>query len=454
MYDLIVMFVNWVVTTLKRIWHNDKVAFMTGIAMVLVNQIVNEEWYLDTIRRIENLIVAGYFVSLHFAAKRGEKIRLIESFMRARESVTTKKDEPEPEPEPVSIPETLDPAPAPPAPAPAPETGPVIPEPIKKLKPEKVIRFVGTFLSEEEKKQASFVDLADAERALKERIIGQDHAIETIVMTLKRITAGLKTKKDKPEGVILFTGPTGTGKTELVKQIAEILRRPLVRFDMPNYSTQAGVWELIGSPPGYVGSDKPGRLTGAISENPNAILLLDEIEKAHKDIWLPFLRVLDEGQMRDQSMGFTANFRNVLIFMTSNLLQFESGELPQDQLRAKIAETGYFRPEVLNRIDVIVQFKRFDKETMKMIAMQNIERYLDSFLTNNKLQWDVGINANVIDYIMEKIDTKYGVRDLHRVIETDIGNALADFYVQNHSSNMTIDISIQDGKVIITKGGE
>lgn len=310
-------------------------------------------------------------------------------------------------------------------PADAPKAKPEMPKAVKKG-----VSFIGEFLSKEGKQSEDVLDIAHIEATVKAKIKGQDHAIDTIVNTLKRVAAGIRTKPESPLSVFLFVGPTGTGKTEIVKQISEATGRPMVRFDMPNYSTEAGIWELIGSPPGYVGSDKSGRLTGEIQANPNAVLLLDEIEKAHPKMWDPFLRVLDEGKLRDQSKGFTANFKNVLIFLTSNLMAFEEWTEDETALRNKLLNEGYFRPELINRIDRIVMFKQFTKEILSGIVANMVIGFAERFAASNKIEADIKIDRNLIEHVIKNVDLKFGVRDAERFVEKHVGDAVAEAYLK------------------------
>ncbi|MCH1927199.1 AAA family ATPase, partial [Shewanella sp. C31] len=182
------------------------------------------------------------------------------------------------------------------------------------------------------------VDYEALEKALKARVIGQDHAVEAIVRGLKRKAAGL-TRKEKPYSAML-AGPTGTGKTELAKALSEALGRPLVRYDMNQYGQDHTVAGLVGSPPGYVGSDRPGRLYEDLSRHPDAVVLFDEMEKAHPAVLDPLLQVLDEGRFQELSKGLVAQAPNAVLLFTTNLLAREAcegrGEMPDHLLRAHL----------------------------------------------------------------------------------------------------------------------
>jgi len=224
-----------------------------------------------------------------------------------------------------------------------------------------------------------------------------------------------------------------------------------VRFDMPNYSSDAGTWELIGSPPGYAGSDKPGRLTGEIRANPDAILLLDEIEKANQKIWDPFLRVFDEGKMKDLAQGFTADFRKVMIFLTSNLLAQEEYIEDQKILRSTVLNSGYFRPELLNRIDCIIQFKKFSDAVIQQIIAQQIVSYISNFLKQNRIESEIVVDRAAISFILKNIDTNFGVRDVQRFVDVEIGNRLADLYVTKKSDIKCIYIVVEDNRLEVKR---
>ena len=447
-------FLGMIGRILGRTYRNDPTAFIVGVGMLIVAQI--------TFKGILNWIWLGYMGALVGAMYQGERINLEKALKVAISRVKKEKpvqasgaspvaDAAVTEPEPVTDSPVTMPAATPEKPKdetpkedvkpvkPKDET-PKMPDVVSKIDKavKKGVTFTGAFLSPEEQTASNALDIQAIEASIKGKIKGQDHAIEAVINTLKRSAAGIRIKAESPLCVFLFVGCTGTGKTEIVKQIAAVTDRHLVRFDMPNYSSEAGIWELIGSPPGYVGSEKSGRLTGEIRNNPNAILLLDEIEKAHKKMWDPFLRVLDEGKLKDQSHGFTANFKNVMIFLTSNLLQHEDFIGDEKDLRNKILNEGYFRPELLNRIDRIVMFKQFSKQIMGEIVQNMLASFSHKFLESNKIDAEVSIDRAVIENVISNIDLKFGVRDAERYIDKHCGDALAEAFLRARTGNINI----------------
>lgn len=429
MFEIIGAFIRVMGRIMGNLYRNDRTAFLIALAAFVGG-------FYAWPSGLYWLAFLGYVGCLHALQRRGEGLELVQSVKRASDAC--KGAEPQTEPQQQT-------------PQEPPSEGPQDPpkdSPIQELTDtgkeavQKTIRFTKAFLSDEERAAAetpggmaamqqrdAVIDIALVEEFLRRTIRGQDSAVDAVIATLKRAAAGLKVKKDSPICVFLFLGPTGTGKTELVKQLAAALGRHLVRFDMPNFNNEHGVWELIGSPPGYVGSDKAGHLTGEIRSNPDAVLLLDEIEKAYPKIWDPFLRVLDEGKLKDQAQGFTADFRNVMIFLTSNLLAHEDYTADEKQLRNLVLNSGYFRPELLNRIDRIVMFRHFDTATLHDIAAGTLTGYLQMFVTASRLDVDIDIDVRVVPFILRNVDTKFGARDIQRFIEKHIGDKLADGFL-------------------------
>ncbi len=289
--------------------------------------------------------------------------------------------------------------------------------------------------------------LLKLEDSLKKRIVGQDNAVKTTATVIRRSRAGLTGKK-KPASFI-FVGPTGVGKTELVKTLARELfgtEEAIIRFDMSEYMEKHTVSKLIGSPPGYVGYDDAGLLTEKIRRRPYSIILLDEIEKAHTDIFNILLQVLDDGKLTD-SHGKTVHFENTVIIMTSNAgsdyknsaFGFIENETKANESKTLSALKEFFRPEFLNRIDEIVAFNQLSPENLKGIV--------DILISD--LSEDVkekGIKITITDsakeYLAKKgYDVKFGARPLKRLIQKEIESELAEFYINGIIKiNSTVEI--------------
>ena len=270
--------------------------------------------------------------------------------------------------------------------------------------------------------------LQTLERDLKSVVFGQDPAIDALASAIKMSRAGLG-KTDKPIGSFLFSGPTGVGKTEVAKQLAFILGIELIRFDMSEYMERHAVSRLIGAPPGYVGFDQGGLLTEAVTKKPHCVLLLDEIEKAHPDIFNILLQVMDHGALTDNN-GRKADFRNVIIIMTTNAgaetmnkatIGFTTAREQGDEM-ADIKRM--FTPEFRNRLDATISFRSLDEEI--------IMRVVDKFL----MQLEEQLHEKKVDAIFtEKLrrflakkgfDPLMGARPMQRLIQDLIRKALAD----------------------------
>ena len=270
--------------------------------------------------------------------------------------------------------------------------------------------------------------LQTLERDLKSVVFGQDKALEVLASSVKMARSGLG-KADKPIGAFLFSGPTGVGKTEAAKQLAFILGIELLRFDMSEYMERHAVSRLIGAPPGYVGFDQGGLLTEAVTKKPHAVLLLDEIEKAHPDIFNVLLQVMDHGTLTDNN-GRKADFRNVIIIMTTNAgaetmnkstIGFTNAREPGDEM-ADIKRL--FTPEFRNRLDATVSFKPLD-ETVIMRVVDKFLLQLETQLAEKKV--DVTFTDELRKYLAKKgFDPLMGARPMQRLIQDMIRRALAD----------------------------
>jgi ATP-dependent Clp protease ATP-binding subunit ClpA len=272
--------------------------------------------------------------------------------------------------------------------------------------------------------------LANLERDLRQAIFGQDSAIDQIATAIKLSRAGLG-HPDKPTGNFLFAGPTGVGKTELAKQLAKTLGVEFLRFDMSEYMEKHTVSRLIGAPPGYVGFDQGGLLTDAINKHPYCVLLLDEIEKAHPDLFNILLQVMDHATLTDNN-GRKADFRNVVLIMTSNVGSREmaaaklgfGGGPGVDPKAGKGALERMFTPEFRNRLDAVVFFDGLPPEVIKQVAQKFIDE-LDGQLASKKVQLDVTPAA--LAYFADKgYDRAMGARPMGRVISEAIKKPLAN----------------------------
>ena len=265
------------------------------------------------------------------------------------------------------------------------------------------------------------------EEVLHKRVIGQDEAITSVADAIRRNRAGLS-DENKPLGSFLFIGPTGVGKTELAKTLADFLfndEKSLTRIDMSEYMEKFSVSRLIGAPPGYVGYDEGGQLTEAVRRRPYSVILFDEIEKAHPDVFNVLLQVLDDGRLTD-GQGRVIDFKNSIIIMTSNLgsdLILETKDM--SSIKEKINELLKisFRPEFLNRIDEIITFTRLDKKYINAIVKNQIEKLAER-LKDRRINLEVSNEA--IEFISDVgYDAQFGARPLKRAIQNYIENPLA-----------------------------
>ncbi|WP_029914136.1 ATP-dependent chaperone ClpB [Caulobacter sp. UNC358MFTsu5.1] len=272
--------------------------------------------------------------------------------------------------------------------------------------------------------------LLKMEDQLRGRVVGQDEALEAVSDAVRRARAGLH-DPSKPIGSFLFLGPTGVGKTELTKSLAEFLfadEHAITRMDMSEYMEKHSVSRLIGAPPGYVGYDEGGALTEAVRRRPYQVVLFDEIEKAHPDVFNVLLQVLDDGRLTD-GQGRTVDFRNTLIIMTSNLgaeylANQEDGE-DVEEVRPMVMNTvrGHFRPEFLNRIDEIILFKRLSRANMGDIVRIQLQR-VDKMLAERRMT--LALDPEALRWLADKgYDPVYGARPLKRVIQKDLIDPIA-----------------------------
>jgi ATP-dependent Clp protease ATP-binding subunit ClpB len=267
------------------------------------------------------------------------------------------------------------------------------------------------------------------EDRLHQRVVGQDEAVRLVSDAIRRSRAGLS-DPDRPYGSFLFLGPTGVGKTELSKALAEFLfdsEDHLVRIDMSEYMEKHSVARLIGAPPGYVGYEEGGHLTEIVRRKPYAVILLDEIEKAHPDVFNVLLQVLDDGRLTD-GQGRTVNFKNTVLIMTSNLgSQMIQSMADQDYQVVKLAVMGevkaHFRPEFINRIDEIVVFHALDEANIASIARVQLKD-LQKRLASMDMAIEIS-DAAVAELAKAGFDPVYGARPLKRAIQQQLENPLS-----------------------------
>ncbi|MCF6292497.1 MAG: AAA family ATPase, partial [Robiginitomaculum sp.] len=296
--------------------------------------------------------------------------------------------------------------------------------------------------------------LLKMEDSLRKRVVGQEEALTVVADAVRRARAGLS-DPDKPIGSFLFLGPTGVGKTELTKALAEFLfddESAITRLDMSEYMEKHSVSRMLGAPPGYVGYEEGGALTEAVRRKPYQVILLDEVEKAHPDVFNVLLQVLDDGRLTD-GQGRTVNFNNTLIIMTSNLgSQFlATGENDNETQanEAVMAEVrGHFRPEFINRIDEIVMFNRLKPEHMVNIVDIQMQRLRD-LLSERGLQ--IVMDDEARQWLGAKgYDPVYGARPLKRVIQREVQDPLARMILDGElSEKATISLSVKDNLLSI-----
>jgi ATP-dependent Clp protease ATP-binding subunit ClpA len=326
----------------------------------------------------------------------------------------------------------------------------------KQVKPSDVEKVVSTIakiptqsVSTSDRSNLEFLDAR-----LKEKIFGQDDAIGSLVIAIKRSRAGLSAP-ERPIGSFLFTGPTGVGKTEVAKQIARLLGVKFLRFDMSEYMEKHSVARLIGAPPGYIGFDQGGLLTEQIRKHPYSVLLLDEIEKAHMDIYSILLQVMDHAALTDNN-GKTSDFRNIILIMTSNAgaremvstsIGFGGDSAFDPATKGKKAVNDFFSPEFRNRLDDIITFKSLNLKIMEKV----VDKFIDEFAPQLSVKKvTIKLSAPARQWLAKKgFDPHFGARPLDRLIQKAIKDVLTDQILFGRLTNGgAVYIKVKDNKLM------
>jgi ATP-dependent Clp protease ATP-binding subunit ClpB len=284
--------------------------------------------------------------------------------------------------------------------------------------------------------------LVHMEERLHQRVVGQDEAVEAVSAALRRSRAGLQ-DPNRPIGSFLFLGPTGVGKTELARALAEFMfdsQDAMVRLDMSEYMEKHSVSRLVGAPPGYVGYDEGGQLTEAVRRRPYAVVLLDEIEKAHPDVFNSLLQVMDDGRLTD-GQGRTVSFKNVVLIMTSNIPGGREGV------------QSYFKPEFINRLDDIVEFHSLSREQIGQIVDLQVAKLIER-VRQRDIQVELTATARTLLGNLG-YDPTYGARPLKRVIQKRLVDPLALAILEGRfAPGDTVTVDAADGELVLARAAE
>jgi ATP-dependent Clp protease ATP-binding subunit ClpC len=299
-------------------------------------------------------------------------------------------------------------------------------------------------------------------------VISQEKAISAISRAIRRSRAGLK-NPNRPVGSFIFLGPTGVGKTELARALANFLfgsDNALIRFDMSEYMEKHSVSKLIGSPPGYVGHEEGGQLTEKVKRNPYSVVLLDEVEKAHPDIFNILLQVFEDGHLTD-GLGNRVNFKNTIVIMTSNIgarfiqkkasLGFQASDTSaidknvHDMVLGEVKRT--FNPEFINRIDEIIVFEALTDDDLRRITSLLIDQ-LNTNLADRRMR--ITVSPEVIDWIIDNTlkDRSYGARPLRRAIQRHVEDPLSEELIRGHLRDGEVEVYLEAGQLAYRPAGE
>jgi ATP-dependent Clp protease ATP-binding subunit ClpB len=297
--------------------------------------------------------------------------------------------------------------------------------------------------------------LLHMEERLHERVVGQDQAIEAVATALRRSRAGLQ-DPDRPIGTFLFLGPTGVGKTELARALAEFMfdtQDAMIRIDMSEYMEKHSVSRLVGAPPGYVGYEEGGQLTEAVRRRPYSVVLLDEIEKAHSDVFNTLLQVMDDGRLTD-GQGRTVDFKNTVLIMTSNIPlgagAQEDGASPAADAQLRTELLQYFKPEFINRLDDIVRFHSLTRDQISEIVELQVARVVERLAER-------GVHITLTAAARELLgnmgyDPTYGARPLRRVIQKQLVDRLALALLSGEiHAGESVSVDVADGELALEK---